>query len=119
METEKDPFEAVRAMMHENLDKVGSATQSYLDMVEKTMRGLPGANQEQIGTFKAYIERQVAANRDFGEKLLGAKDFQEAFRIQAEYFQSRLKACAEDAAQIGAKMAGSFKTSIPPEPNIA
>ena len=36
------------------------------------------------------------------EKLLGAKDFQEAFRIQAEYFQSRLKVCAEDAAQIGA-----------------
>jgi hypothetical protein len=34
--------------------------------------------------------------------LLGAKDFQEAFRIQAEYFQSRLKVCAEDAAQIGA-----------------
>ena len=47
--------------------------------------------------------------KDFGEKLLRAKDFQEAFRIQAEYFQSRLKACAEDAAQIGAKMAGSFK----------
>ena len=109
METEKDPFEAVRAMMHENLEKVGGATQSYLDMLEKTLRGFPGANQEQIGTFKAYIERQAAANRDFVEKLLSAKDFQEAFRIQAEYFQSRLKACAEDATQIGEKMAGSFK----------
>ena len=128
METEKDPFEAVRAMMHENLDKVGSATQSYLDIFEKTMRGLPGANQEQIGTFKAYIERQVAANRDFGEKLLRAKDFQEAFRIQVEYFQSQLKGAALDATQIGAKMAGSFNTFIPlsnylreriPEPNIA
>ena len=120
METEKDPFEAVRAMMHENLERVGTATQSYLDMVERTMRGFPGANQEkQISTFKEYVERQVAANRDFGEKLLRAKDFQEAFRIQAEYFQSQLRACAEDAAQIGAKMAGSFKTSIPPEPNIA
>ena len=53
METEKDPFEAVRAMMLENLEKVGGATQSYIDMVEKTMRGLPGANEEQIGTFKA------------------------------------------------------------------
>jgi len=42
---------------------------------------------------------------DFGEKLLRAKDFQEAFRIQAEYFQSQLKACAEDATRIGAKMA--------------
>ena len=104
METAKDPFEAVRAMMHENLDKVGSATQSYFDMVEKTMRGLPGANQEQISTFKEFIERQVAANRDFGEKLLRAKDFQEAFRIQVDYFQT------------GAKMAGSGERI--PEPTI-
>jgi hypothetical protein len=74
METEKNPFEAVRAMMLENLEKVGGATQSYLDMVEKTMRGFPGANEEQIGTFKAYIERQVATNREFAEKLLSAKD---------------------------------------------
>ena len=60
------------------------------------LAGPPGANQEQISTFKAYIEQQAAANRDFMEKLLGAKDFQEAFRVQAEYFQSRLKVCAED-----------------------
>jgi len=118
MATEENPFEAVRAMMLENLEKVGTATQSYLDMVERTMRGFPGANQEQISTFKEYIERQVAANRDFGEKLLRAKDFQED-RIQVEYFQAQLKGAALDAGQIGAKMAGSFKTSIPPEPNIA
>ena len=48
MEVEKNPFEAVRAMMLENLEKVGGATQSYIDMIEKTMRGFPGANQEQI-----------------------------------------------------------------------
>ena len=94
MATEENPFEAVRAMMLENLEKVGTATQSYLDMVERTMRGFPGANQEQISTFKEYIERQVAANRDFGEKLLRAKDFQEAFRIQVEYFQAQLKGAA-------------------------
>ena len=108
-EAGKNPFEAVQAMMLENLEKVGSATQNYIDMVEKTMRGLPGANQEQISTFKEYIERQVASNRDFGEKLLRANNFQEAFRIQAEYFQSQLKAVAEDATQIGAKIVGSFK----------
>jgi hypothetical protein len=109
METEKNPFEALQTMMLANLEKVGSATQSYIDMVEKTMRGFPGANQEQISTFKEYIEQQVAANRDFGEKLLRAKDFQEAFRIQVEYFQSQLKAAAVDASRIGAKIAGSFK----------
>ena len=109
MEAEKSPLETVQAMMLENLEKVGGATQNYIDMVEKTMRGLTGANQEQISTFKAYLERQVATNRDFGEKLLHARDFQEAFRIQVEYFQSQLKAAAEDATRIGAKMAGSFK----------
>jgi hypothetical protein len=108
-EAEKNPFEAVRAMMLENLEKVGGATQSYIDMVERTMRAFPGANEEQIGTVKAYIERQVAANRDYCEKLLRAKDFQDAFRIEVEFFQSQLKGAAEEATQIGAKMAGSFK----------
>jgi hypothetical protein len=42
------------------------------------------------------------------ERLLRAKDFQEAFRIQVEYFQSQLKTAAEEAAQIGAGIAGSF-----------
>ena len=108
-EAGKNPFEAVQAMMLENLEKVQGATQSYIDMVEKAMRGFPGAKQDQITDFKAYVERQVAANRDFVERLLRAKDFQEAFRIQVEHFQSQLKAAAEDASQIGAKMASAFK----------
>ena len=61
-----------------------------------------------ITDFKAYLERQVATNRDFVERLLRAKDFQEAFRIQVEHFQSQLKAAAEDASKIGAKMASAF-----------
>jgi hypothetical protein len=105
----QNPFEAVRTVMLDNLEKMGGATQRYLDAVETTMRGFPGANQEQIGAFKAYIERQVAVNRDFAEKLLRAHDFQEAFRIQVEYFQSQLRAATEDASQLGAKMADSFK----------
>jgi hypothetical protein len=104
MADEKNPFEALQALMLENLEKVQGATQSYIDMVEKAMQGLPGANQERIADFKTYLERQVAANRDFLEKLLRAKDFQEALRIQVEYFQSQLKAVAEDASKISAQI---------------
>ena len=104
-----NPFEAVQAMMLKNLELVQSATQSYLDTVEKAMLGLPGAKEDQIADFKAYLERKVAANRDFVEKLLRAKNFQEAIRIEVDYFQSQLKAAAEDASQIGAKMASAFK----------
>ena len=106
-----NPFEAVQAMMLENFEKMQSVTQSYIDTVDKAMRGIPGANQEQITTFKAYVERKVAANRDYVEKLLRAKDFQEAFRIQVDCFQSQLKSASEDARQIGSKIASSFKTN--------
>lgn len=108
MEAEKNPMEAVRAMMIETLEKSRSATQNYIDLFEKTMRGFPNANEAQVGTFKAYVERQVAANHAFVDKLLRAKDFQEAFRIQADYLQAQLKAAAEDATQIGSKMVASF-----------
>ena len=102
MATDENPFEAVRAMMLENLERVGFVTQIYVDMVERTMRLFPGANQEQIRTFKEYVQRQVATNRDFMESLLRAEDFQEAFRIQVEHLQSQLRTAAEEATQIGA-----------------
>jgi len=66
------------------------------------MRLFPGANQEQIRTFKEYVQRQVATNRDFMESLLRAEDFQEAFRIQVEHLQSQLRTAAEESTQIGA-----------------
>jgi hypothetical protein len=66
------------------------------------MRLFPGANQEEIRTFREYIERQVTTNRDLMERLLRARHFQEAFRIQVEYFQSQLRTAAEEATQIGA-----------------
>ena len=105
-----NPFEAVRAMMLENLDKVQSATQSYIDTVEKAMRGFPSASEGQITTFKACLERKAAANQEFLEELLRAKDLQEAFRIQVEYVRTQLKSAAEDAQQIGMPSV-SFKMS--------
>ena len=108
MGDEKNPFEAVQTMMLENLEKVQGATQNYIDMVAKAMGGFPGANEDRIAAFKSYLERQVAANHDFAERLLHAKDFQEAFRIQVEYFQSQLRAIAADASEIGTKIASSF-----------
>ena len=109
MADQKNPFEAVQALMLDNLEKMQGATQSCIDMFEKTMQGVPGANQGAIADFKAYLERQVAANRDFVEKLLRAKDFQEAFRIQVEHLQSQLKAVAQDATKFGSQIASSLK----------
>ena len=107
----KNPFDAVRSMMEDNLATVGSATKSYLDLMQKSMLSVPNANEDQINAFRAYIERQVAANQAFVSKLLGAKDFQEAVQIQVEYFQSQMRNSVNDAMQLTDKIAASAKPS--------
>jgi hypothetical protein len=99
-------------MMIDMLERSRSATQGYLDLFDTTMRQFPNAKEDQVGAFKAYIERQVAANHGFVDKLLRAKDFQEAFHIQVEYLQSQMKAAAEDATQFGSRLTGSFNRPI-------
>ena len=110
MET-KNPFDAVRSMMEDNLEKVGSATKTYLDMLQKSMLTVPNANEDQINSFRAYVERQVAANQVFVSKLLRAKDIQEAVQIQVEYFQSQMKAAVNDAMQVADKVTSQPKPS--------
>jgi hypothetical protein len=114
METEKNALEAVRTLMINTLEKSRCATQNYVGFVETTIRSIPTADADQVGTFafRAYIERQVAANHAFVDKLLRAKDFQDAFRIQAEYFRSQLQAAVEHATQLVATMPASLNRPI-------
>jgi len=107
----KNPFDAVRSMMEENLAKVGSATKNYLDLLQKSMLSVPNANEDQITAFRTYIDRQVAANQAFVTKLVGAKDIQEAMQIQVEYFQSQMRTSVNDAMQLTEKMTASSKRS--------
>ncbi len=105
----KNPFDAVRSMMTDNLEKVGSATKTYLDLMQKSMLTVPNANEDQINAFRAYIDRQVAANQAFVTKLLGAKDIQGAVQIQVEYFQSQMRAAVTDAMKLTDNITTSSK----------
>ena len=107
----KNPFDAVRSMMEDNLQQVGNATKTYLDLLQKSMLAVPNANEDQVSAFRAYIERQVAANQAFVGKLVRAKDIQEAVQIQVEYFQSQMRATVNDAMQV------TDKITTPPEPS--
>jgi hypothetical protein len=110
MEADKNALDVVRALMIDTLEKSRNVTQSYVGFVETTIGSIPRTNGDQAGSFafRAYIEQQVAANHAFVDKLLRAKDFQDAFRIQAEYFRSQLRAAVEHATQLVVNMPGSL-----------
>jgi hypothetical protein len=56
MEAKKKPFDSVRGVMLGNLEK---STQSYIDMVERTMRGFPGASEEQIAPSRRTLKDKL------------------------------------------------------------
>jgi hypothetical protein len=109
MSTETNPFDAIRTIMLDNLGKVESATKNYLDLVQKTMLSVPNANETQVTAFRSYLDRQLAANQAFASKLVGAKDLQEAVKIQVEYFQSQMQTAVTDAMKLGEHIAESSK----------
>jgi hypothetical protein len=59
MADEKNQFAAVQAMVLENLERVQGATQSYIDMVEKAMRGFPGADEDRIATSRHTLSGEL------------------------------------------------------------
>ncbi len=107
----KNPFDAVRSMMEDNLARVGSATKNYLDLLQKSMLSVPNANEDQISAFRAHIERQVDAYQAFVSKLLHAKNIPEVMQIQVEYFQSQMKTSVSDATQLTDEIEASSKRS--------
>jgi hypothetical protein len=56
---EKNPFEAIQALMLDNLEKMQGATQSYIDMFGKAMQALPGANQDAIAISKHTLSGKL------------------------------------------------------------
>ncbi len=50
---------------------------------------------------KSYTEQNVATASEFAKKLTQAKDFQDFWRIQAEFMQTQFKALNEQAKDLG------------------
>ena len=106
----------VRAMLTENLEKVRKASDEYFQLLEKGLGSsqLPIAGQTK--PFTDFMQRNVAATFDLCDKLINAKDPQDALRIQSEFFQTQMRAMTDQARSMGESamkaMTGAFTPRI-------
>ena len=104
--------EKVRAMLSENLERVRKASDEYFKLLEKGLGSsqLPIAGQAK--PFTDFMQRNVASTFDLCDKLINAKDPQDAMRIQAEFFQTQMRAMTDQARSMGESamkaMTGAF-----------
>jgi phasin len=53
------------------------------------------------GQFCGYMQRNVTATFNLGDKLIQAKDIQDALKIQSEFFQEQTRALTDQAKSMG------------------
>ena len=103
--------ENVRATLTEALGRLRKANEEYFALLEKGLGSSPLPIANQAKEFSSFMQRNVTATFDLGEKLIHAKDMQDALKLQADFFQDQMRALTDQARTMGEsamKAAGSM-----------
>ena len=93
--------EKARAMLSETLAQLRKASAEYFELLEKGLQSSPLPIAGQARQFCDYMQRSVTATFDLGDKLVQAKDMQEAFKLQSDFFQEQMRALTDQAKGMG------------------
>ena len=91
----------IRATLTENLERLRKASADYFELLEKGLSSSQLPVADQAKQFCGHMQRNVTATFDLGEKLIKAKDMQEAAKIQSEFFQDQMRLLTEQARGMG------------------
>jgi phasin len=103
------PFEVpneLRDFAERSVDQARKAFEGFLTVAQRTTGAVGEAAQAPQGAKSvsahvlSYTERNVNAAFDLAEKLVKAKDPQEAFALQSEYLRTQLAALQEQAKEL-------------------
>lgn len=90
-----------RGMMKEALARLRKASSDYFELLEKGLASSPLPMAGQAKRVCGFMQDNVTATFDLGNKLIEAKDMQDAMKVQSEFFQQQMKTMGEQARSVG------------------
>ncbi len=93
--------ESIRAMLTETMGRLRKANAEYFELLEKSLASSPLPIADQAKQFCGFMQRNVTATFDLGDKLVQAKDMQDALKLQAEFFQDQMRTLTDQAKTMG------------------
>src|SRR3974390_3864948 len=100
MEKGDRPFEGVTAMVSQNIEQAAKAMQNYLQFVQEGISSTPWGKTDLSEKIKSNLEKNIATAFEYAQKLISAKDIQDAVRIQTEFMQTQLQTLNEQAQDL-------------------
>jgi phasin len=99
----------MRDFAQKSVEQARKAFESFVSVAQKTADAVDSASANVRANVKSvstqslgYAEQNINAAFDFAQKLVQAKDPQEAFTLQSEYVKSQLAKMQSQAKEIGA-----------------
>jgi len=94
-----NPF-PLNEMMTQGFEQTRKAMESCLDLVEKNVKAVPWVDTDLTKKMKTFTEQNITTASEFAQKASSAKDFQDFWRIQAEFMQAQWKAFTEQTKEL-------------------
>ena len=91
----------IREMLAEANGRLRKASAEYFDLLEKGLSSSPLPVADQAKQFCGLMQRNVTATFDLGDKLIQARDMQEAAKVQSEFFQDQMRSLTDHAKSLG------------------
>lgn len=93
--------ENVRATLTETLGRLRKANADYFEQLQKGLSSSPLPIANQAKEFCNFMQSNVTATFDLGDKLVQAKDVQDVLKLQSEFFQGQIRALTDRAKNMG------------------
>ena len=91
----------VRTMLAEANGRLRKASAEYFDLLEKGLSSSQLPIADQAKQFCGFMQRNVTATFDLGDKLINAKDIQDAVKIQSDFFQEQMRSLTDHTKTMG------------------
>ena len=106
--------EGIRTMLADTLGRLRKANTDYFELLEKGLGTSPLPVAGQAKEFCNHLQRNVNATFDLGDKLIQAKDVQEAVRIQSDFFQEQMRLLADQTRSMGESAMKAMTSAFTP-----
>ena len=93
--------EGVRTALSEALGRLRKANADYFALLEKGLGSSPLPLASQAKEFCDFMQRNVSATFDLGERLIHAKDVQDALKLQSDFFQEQMRTLTDQTKTLG------------------
>ena len=101
MAEDPQPLGDLKANVERALEQTRGVLNTYFNFIQRAISSYPSSGTELGEKLKTYTKENIAAAREFADKLSQAKDFEDVVRIQTEFMEMQFKAFGEQAKSLG------------------